>query len=80
MFFLFLVWIVFFDEVSVILWLQQRAANNNIEREIEIIDSKTKYLEKKIDAFKNSIDSIEKYAREYYNMKSDNEDVYIVDD
>ena len=80
MFLLFLVWIVFFDEVRVILWMEQRATNNNIERETEIIDSKTAEIEKKIEAFKTSIDSIEKYAREYYNMKSDSEDVYIVDE
>lgn len=75
----FVLWIVFFDEVNVILWLKQRAVNKRVEKKTELYKKNTQELEKQIKAFETSKDSVEKYAREHYCMKFDDEDVYVFD-
>jgi cell division protein FtsB len=74
----FLVWIFFFDQVSVPQWIKQKSDNRKIIEEIELFDKKAKILEQQIK-FKNNKDSIEKFVRENYYMKRDNEVIYIFD-
>jgi cell division protein FtsB len=58
-------------------WLRQRAVNRKIEKKIELYKKNTQELEKRIETFETCRDSVEKYAREHYCMKFENEDVFI---
>ncbi|MDR2467048.1 MAG: septum formation initiator family protein [Prevotellaceae bacterium] len=75
----FILWVTLFDRVSIPLRFKQRSDNRKIEQEIEILEKKILELEKTISAFKTSADSIEKFAREHYFMKRDDEVIYTLD-
>lgn len=75
---IFIVWMVFFDENS---WLNHREFNTEIENlqnekdyyksEIYKDSSLVKKLEDK--------EELEKFARERYNMKKENEEIYLIE-
>jgi cell division protein FtsB len=75
---IFFVWIIFFDEITVIKWITQKNNNRKIIEEINLLEKQTLNLEQQLK-YKDNKDSIEKYARENYCMKRNNEDVYIFD-
>lgn len=74
----FVSWMLFLDNYS---YLDHRLLNKQIQ---ELEDNKEYYKEeinqdlKSIKSFKNP-DQIEKYAREKYYMKRENEDIYIIE-
>ena len=74
---IFIVWMLFFDANS---WLIHRELN----KEIEALKTKKKFYEREIKSDTKEIkklqtpQGIEKYARENYNMKKENEDIYII--
>jgi cell division protein DivIC len=75
---LFSIWMIFLDNYS---YMDQRQLNKQIE---ELQDNK-KYYQEEIKKDKQSIkllkneDQVEKYAREKYYMKRENEDIYIIE-
>jgi cell division protein FtsB len=69
---------MFFDEITVPKWVNQKMNNKKIIEEIELLDRQTLELEQRLK-YKNNRDSIEKYAREHYYMKRSNEVIYIFD-
>jgi len=75
----FIVWMLFFDANS---WLIHNDLNGNIEdlnSKIKFYNDEISKDQKEINTL-NSQDGIEKYAREYYKMKKENEVVYIIED
>ena len=75
----FIVWMVVFDANS---WLIHSDLNEDIEdlnSKIEFYNGEIKKDKKEINTL-NSPDGIEKYAREHYKMKKENEVVYIIED
>ncbi|MCL9808992.1 FtsB family cell division protein [Flavobacterium luminosum] len=74
----FIIWMLFLDNYS---YLDHRILNQDIE---ELEDNKAYYQEEikkdkeQIKKLKNPIE-IEKYAREKYFMKRENEDIYIIE-
>ncbi len=75
---LFVVWMGFFDENS---FLNHR----ELDQEIEKLEDANEYYKKEIETDQNVInnlnnpDSLEKYAREEYKMKKENEDIFIIE-
>ena len=75
---LFLAWMGFFDENS---FLNHR----ELDQEIDKLENANEYYKKQIDADQkvidnlNDPDSLEKYAREEYKMKKENEDIFIIE-
>lgn len=75
---LFIVWMGFFDENS---FLNHR----ELDQEIEKLEDANEYYKKEIETDQNVInnlndpDSLEKYAREEYKMKKENEDIFIIE-
>ncbi|MDC0380465.1 septum formation initiator family protein [Flavobacteriaceae bacterium] len=75
---IFIVWMLFFDANS---WLIQRELN----KEIDALNVKKEFYESEISSDKKEIkilqtpEGVEKYAREKYNMKKENEDIYIIE-
>jgi cell division protein DivIC len=74
----YIVWMVLFDANS---WL----IHSDLNDEIKVLNSKIEFYNSEIEKDKkeintlNSIDGIEKYAREHYKMKKENEVVYIIE-
>ncbi|MDA7727276.1 MAG: septum formation initiator family protein [Flavobacteriaceae bacterium] len=75
----YIVWMVVFDANS---WLIHSDLNDDIEAlnsKIEFYNGEIENDKKEINTL-NSTDGIEKYAREHYKMKKENEVVYIIED
>ena len=74
----FIVWMLFFDPKDLptefARWNKLKNLENN-ERHINKVNAET---HKELDLLKTSAQTIEKYAREKYMMKKDNEDLFIV--
>lgn len=74
----FIVWMLFFDANS---WLIHHELNN----EIEDLENEREYYKKEIEKDNKAIkklsteEGIEKFAREEYYMKRENEEIYIIE-
>ena len=74
----FLIWMTFLDTNSLLIHAE-------LNREIKKLKNKRDALNKEILDDKslieklNDIDSLEHYAREEYNLKKDNEDIFIIE-
>ncbi len=77
-FILFLAWIIFFDENSIVAHVQNR------QRLQELIQQKVYYKERiisdkqKLEDLNSGLEELEKFAREQYYMSKPDEDVFIV--
>jgi cell division protein FtsL len=75
----FIIWMTMFDANS---WLIHADLNKDIDdlnSKIEFYNSEISKDQKEINTL-NSTNGIEKYAREHYKMKKDNEVIYIIED
>jgi len=76
--FLFIIWILFLDANS---WMTQRELNLEIEK----LENQKEKLKKVIDRDQKminqleDIDSLERFAREYYGHKKENETLFIIE-
>lgn len=74
----FVVWMVFFDENSFLI-------HNEFDEEIDKLETDKEYYQTEIKNDTNKIDVLEdpekldKYAREKYKMKKENEEIYIIE-
>ena len=78
--FLFLIWISFIDENNLIVLNQQM---NNLREKQEKIDSlerEIEELELRLEGLNNDPEELEKFARENFLMKKENEDIVIIKD
>jgi cell division protein FtsB len=74
----FIVWMLFFDENS---YLVHREFNTEIEElqtSINFYEKNIKEDKKTIQTLQDSL-QLEKFAREQYLMKKENEDIYIIE-
>lgn len=77
-FVIFLVWIIFIDTNSII-------NRQKLNSEIKELKKETDYYQSEIDKDKkmikdlNNKDSLEKYAREKYKMKKENEEIFLIE-
>lgn len=75
--FLFVVWMLFFDTNSFLI-------HNELNTEIDGLENNKEFYQKEIEGDKTFIkkmkdsNEIEKYAREKYYLKKENEDIYII--
>ncbi len=78
-FLVFLVWILFIDENSYLFHYK------TLNPEIEKLEKDKKYYQTEIEKDKKKIEQLEnpetldKYAREKYNMKKEDEEIYIIE-
>lgn len=75
----FIVWIFFFAEYDVISQYRQRNELNEMKQKIIYLEGEIEQLQHEKAAIKSDSNTLEKYAREKYFMKSPNEDVYVFD-
>jgi cell division protein DivIC len=75
---IFVIWMIFFDTNSLLIQLQLR-------KEIHKLEKQKEYLQKEIAKDKNMIkklnndDGLERFAREEYYFKKENEEIYIIE-
>ncbi|HCF63569.1 MAG TPA: septum formation initiator [Chitinophagaceae bacterium] len=75
---LFVIWMAFFDPKDWQLIAARKQKLNELEKSEEVLNRQIADTRKELKLLKTSAESIEKYAREKYMMKKDNEDLFIV--
>jgi cell division protein DivIC len=77
---LFVLWMLMFDQNN----LNERRKNNRdynqLIKERDYFQKKIEENRKRIEELKTNNDNLEKFAREQYLMKKDNEDIFIIVD
>ena len=75
---IFLVWWTFFDQESLLVQYKLIQVKSDLNKQKEYYDSNIEKDEAAINTLQNDTMLLEKYAREKYYMKKDNEDVFII--
>jgi cell division protein FtsB len=74
----FVVWMAFFDPKDLgLVWKRQQKLEDLKTSELQVTEQ-IKLAKKELVLLKTNAATIEKYAREKYYMKKDNEDLFIV--
>lgn len=74
----FALWMLFFDQKDILSLIELRSRQNNLENSQAHLKQLITYASKEDLLLQNNVQGIEKYAREKYFMKKDNEDLFIV--
>lgn len=74
----FLIWMVFFDQESFIDQFRLSRALKNLESQKTYYEEEIEKNKGTINVLENDTAHLEKYAREKYYMKKDNEDVFVI--
>ncbi|HTB52504.1 MAG TPA: septum formation initiator family protein [Ferruginibacter sp.] len=74
----FLVWMIFFDPKDIPSDIARRDKYRELERNEAHLDQLIAETQDELTQLKTNAQTIEKYAREKYQMKKDNEDLFIV--
>lgn len=73
-----LVWISFFDKYDLITQYNARQALAKLEKDKKYYTDEIKKNQEAINELKTNAQSLEKFAREKYLMKRDNEDIFLI--
>lgn len=74
----FLVWMLFFDPKDIPSGFERKSRLNELQNSEQHLDDLITDAQKELHLLKNDAKSIEKYAREKYLMKKDNEDLFLL--
>ncbi|MDD4426514.1 MAG: septum formation initiator family protein [Mariniphaga sp.] len=75
---LFLAWVVFFDENSVVSHLENKRRLNELVHQKEYYKERIKEDQQKLEDLNAGESELEKFAREQYYMSKPDEDLFIV--
>jgi cell division protein FtsB len=78
--FLFLTWIIFFDENSIISHQKNKRRLYELKQQEEYYRTRIEADKEKLEDLKAGEEKLEKFAREQYYMSKPDEDVFIVVD
>lgn len=76
---IFVVWVFFFAQYDIMSLRKQKAELKEMKEKIDYLEKEVARLQIEKNALKTDASTVEKYAREKYFMKSDNEDVFMLD-
>ena len=76
--FTFIFWMLFIDENSYLIHLEFDKEIDKLETSVEFYKNKIKEDKKIIKILQDSTE-LERFAREHYLMKKENEDIYIIE-
>ncbi|MCC7029887.1 MAG: septum formation initiator family protein [Chitinophagaceae bacterium] len=76
---IFVVWVFFFAQYDIMSLRKQKAELKEMKEKIDYLEKEVARLQIEKNALKTEASTVEKYAREKYFMKSDNEDVFMLD-
>ena len=74
----FAVWMAFFDRNDLILQIKRMHELNKLQESEKTMTLQISDTRQELELLKTNPETLEKYAREKYLMKKDNEDLYIV--
>ena len=74
----FIIWMFFFDPKDWGVAFDKNARLNELQKSEQHLSETILETRKELDQLKTNAQTIEKYAREKYLMKKDNEDLFIV--
>jgi len=74
----FIVWMVFFDKNDLFSQYQYHEQLSKLKQERDFYTKETAKVNKDLDELTSNPAKLEKFAREKYLMKKDNEDVYVI--
>lgn len=74
----FAIWMLFIDQKDLISDFERRSTLKELEKSEQHLKQLISESTRELNLLKNNAESIEKYAREKYMMKKDNEDLFIV--
>jgi cell division protein DivIC len=75
----FVVWMLFFDDKNVGFMYSSNQRLSKLKESQKNIETNIKSTKKELSLLTNSASSVEKYARENFFMKKDNEELFITD-
>jgi len=76
--FAFLVWMIFFDKNDLFSQYQYQQQVNKLKKERDFYKKETDNVRKELDELSSNPEKLEKFAREKYLMKKNNEDVFVI--
>ncbi|TWR24567.1 septum formation initiator family protein [Mucilaginibacter achroorhodeus] len=74
----FVIWMVFFDKNDVFSQYEYRQQLNKLKQEQEFYKTETEKVKNDLNELSSDKAKLEKFAREKYLMKKDNEDVFVI--
>jgi cell division protein FtsB len=74
----FVVWMIFFDKNDLFSQYQYRQQVSKLRQERDFYQKETADVNKQLNELNTDNSALEKFAREKYLMKKDNEDVFVV--
>jgi cell division protein FtsB len=75
----FVVWMIFFDKNDLFSQYQYRQQLSKLEQERDFYKVENAKVNKDLDELTSDKAKLEKFAREKYLMKKDNEDVFVIE-
>ena len=76
--FLFFLWVSFFDENNLVERFQNMREMHKLKEEKEYYHEKIREDAARLNELKTNDDNLEKFAREQYLMKKEDEDVFVI--
>ncbi len=74
----FIVWMLFFDKNDLVSQYEYRKQVNTLKEERDFFTKETEKVSKDLDELTSNPQKLEKFAREKYLMKKENEDVFVI--
>lgn len=74
----FIVWMLFFDKNDVIAQYEYRSQVNKLQEEKDFYTKEIASVKEDLNELSTNLRMAEKFAREKYFMKKDNEDVFVI--
>lgn len=74
----FVVWMLFFDQNDLSSQMHYSKQRKNLEAEKDFYEKEISKVEKSLEELSSDLKKLEKFAREKYLMKKDNEDLYVI--
>ncbi|AMQ00411.1 Septum formation initiator [Pedobacter cryoconitis] len=74
----FAVWMLFFDKNDMLSQYEYRAEVHKLQEEKDFYEKQTAQVKKDLNELNTNLNTAEKFAREKYFMKKDNEDVFVI--
>ncbi len=74
----FAAWMLFFDKNDMIAQYEYLTEVNKLQHEKDFYQKETAMVKKDLQELDSNLNTAEKFAREKYFMKKDNEDVFVI--
>lgn len=76
--FAFIIWLSFFDRNDFIIQHEYSSKLKDLQKELNYYNSEIERSKRDYDALMTNPKNLEKFARERYFMKKDNEDIFVI--